>query len=143
MVSLLEFLDNAGEALAKRVVEMDFNDNVRLTFHVDTQVREGVEELVRQGVNTGALVYVPPRDSDGRLRGSFVGKHFRLSHLLATRYGLPIHLTPSVALSRLLPSSLTLGDAKRPVRQSADPKKDQGALFADESPAHVPPGESR
>lgn len=138
MVSLVEFLDFVGAALAKRVVELDFNDNVRLTFHVDlTALAPGVEDLVRRGVNTGALVYVPDKGSDGRLHGEFEGKKFRLSHLLATRYGLPIHLTPSVGLSKLLPPSLVRG-TRRARRSSKDQDDGQQALIPRSEPPQEP-----
>jgi DNA polymerase III delta prime subunit len=129
-ISLLEFVDEVGSALAKRVVELDFNDNVRLTFHVDQHLRPGIEELVRKGVNTGALVFVPEKDSDGRIRGDMLGKQFRLSHLLATKYGLPIHLTPSVGLSRLLPNSMTTMPRRRS-GSGTRARKQQDGLFGE------------
>jgi hypothetical protein len=122
--SLMMLLDVIGEELAHRLVELDFNDNVRLTFHVDPGVRPELLEVVVLGVNAGALVYVPPRDSDGRIRGGLHGKQFRLSHLLATKYGLPIHLTQSVPLSKLLPPRLKIRTSN-PGRKTQPPNRDQ------------------
>jgi hypothetical protein len=130
LVTLMQLLDYVGTALARRLVEQDFNENARLTFSVDENVRSEVLELLCRGVNTGALVYVPPRDEDGRLRGSILRKQFRLSHLLATKYGLPIHLTKSSPISQLLPNHL----CKRPVsrrrpRSRADSEGDNQPAF--------------
>lgn len=132
--SLVEFLDKVGEALAKRVVEDRFNDNVRLTFYFDRRLKPEVEGLIRTGVNTGALVYVPDQNGDDQLHGAFLAKKFRLSHLLATRYGLPIHLTPSAPLSALVPRQLVNRDAPRPRRRpTTQPQPpNQDALMAQE-----------
>lgn len=126
--SLVDFLDAIGTQLARRLVEEPFNDNVRLTFHFDNRMKQQADGLIRTGVNTGALVYVPDNRGDDRLHGSFVGKKFRLSHLLATRYGLPIHLTQSAPLSSLAPRDLVVPPRPRRPRQAPVPR-DQRPLL--------------
>ena len=128
-VGLMDLLDSIGEALARRVVEDPFNDNVRLTIRVPAGLRPEIEALFIRGINAGALVHVPPRDSDGRLPANLIGRQFRLSHLLACKYGLPIHLTQSVSLDELLPHGWQSGPARRSPHRGASAATDQLDLF--------------
>ena len=49
LVTLMQLLDHVGAALARRLVEDDFNQNVRLTFVVDEDMADEAVELVRRG----------------------------------------------------------------------------------------------
>lgn len=102
-VSLMNVLDRIGESLAERIVERPFHDNIALSLKVPNVMRQEIRTLFIRGINAGALVHVPPKQSDGRLPADLTGRQFRLSHLLACKYGLPIHLTPPVSLDELLP----------------------------------------
>ncbi|WP_162799147.1 hypothetical protein [Nocardioides sp. 616] len=102
-VALMELVDRVGAGLAAKIVEEPFSDNVALTLRVNNVVRPEIRALFVRGINAGAFVHIPPRHGGDPLAGDIVGRQFRLSHLLATKYGLPIHLTPPSALSELLP----------------------------------------
>lgn len=106
-VGLIDLADQIGESLAARLVERPFSDNVALTFRIPSELHPDIKTLFVRGINAGAFVHIPPRHGGERLSGDIVGRQFRLSHLLATKYGLPIHLTPATSLSDHLPPEWT------------------------------------
>lgn len=104
-VGLIQLADKIGDSLAARLIERPFSDNVALTFRIPSELDSSIKTLFIRGINAGAFVHIPPRHGGERLSGDIVGRQFRLSHLLATKYGLPIHLTPATSLSDHLPAA--------------------------------------
>lgn len=124
-VSVIMLCDYVGRRLAQRLVEADFDDNARLTFVIDTHIRQEVLPLIVKAANSGAFVHVP-RDASDRLHGDVRGQTFRLAYLLAPRYGLPLRLGPDARISDLLPSSLRLKAEAKGEAASSQP-----SLFTD------------
>ncbi len=137
-VGLMELLDAIGERLAHRLVVDPFNENIRLTMTVPTLVRPEIHTLLVRAINTGALVHIPPRYSDGRLPGRLAGRQFRLAHLLSCKYGLPIHLTNSTSLDELLPSEWTVRGERNSRRYSGAEGDVDFDLFAAQNTAPEP-----
>jgi len=130
---VMDLLDYIGKALAVRLVEDPFTDNVRLTLRIPAEVRPEVRTLLTRSINAGALIHVPVRQSDGRLPADLTNHQFRLSNLLACLYGLPIHLTPPAPLEDLLPLKWQAGRLKpvprsRSQRALLSPPQVQGEL---------------
>ncbi len=99
---VLTILDCIGNGLARSVVIEPFNDNVALTFKVDGTLPNHVTRALQLAVNCGAIVHLPRRGGPDALRPDLVGEHFRLSYLLAPRYGIPMRLGRPVSLRQLL-----------------------------------------
>ncbi|WP_143546874.1 ORC-CDC6 family AAA ATPase [Rhodococcus sp. 06-235-1A] len=118
-VSLLDLLDAVGTNFSKRLVEEDFNADAPLGFIVDKATHPKIVELVELGVDTGSLIYVA-RDTAGKLSGSVLGSRFRLAHMLAPRYGLPMRLGRDVSLSGLLPGRWTISSRGSGSRRPAE-----------------------
>jgi hypothetical protein len=112
-VSLMDLADRIGGLLAQKVVEQPFSDNVALTLRINQGVHPQIQSLFVRGINAGAFVHIPPRHGGEQLAGDILGRQFRLSHLLATKYGLPIHLTPPTSLTELLPVEWRSSSARR------------------------------
>ena len=101
---LLTLLNRIGKRFFESIVLEDFDPDVPESFTVDSHPAPALLQGLGQALNAGALVYVPDAGAQAILQqpGSFRGKRFRLSYLLAAYYRLPIRLGPAVALSRLL-----------------------------------------
>ena len=101
---LLSILRTVGDRFHRGVVHDPFSDDPPLTFTIDSFMTGDALDVLANGLNAGAIVYVP----DGRsalmlaTRDSLRGKRFRISYLLAPVYKLPIRLGRSVALSQIL-----------------------------------------
>ncbi|GAA4723709.1 hypothetical protein GCM10023350_02450 [Nocardioides endophyticus] len=104
-VALMDLVDRIGDSLAVRLVEQPFSDNVALTFRVPKDLHPEIKTLFIRGINAGAFINIPPKNGNARLSGDVVGRQFRLSHMLATKYGLPIHLTPATSLADHIPQT--------------------------------------
>lgn len=104
---LLGLLDSVGEFFFERVVKDDFNADPPGTFLIDVNVGEALERGLAEALNTGAIVYVPDKDSELVLP-SLKRKRFRLSYILAPHYKIPMRLGRQIALSRIL-----FGDSPR------------------------------
>ncbi|WP_156659626.1 hypothetical protein [Mycobacterium sp. 852002-53434_SCH5985345] len=107
IATLADLVDQIGDALADRVIDFPFSDNVPLSFSVDRGVSDEAMQLLQSGINIGVFIHIPKR-SDRRLRSDervpldLAGEQFRLSYVLAPYFGLPVRLGRSVALSDLL-----------------------------------------
>jgi energy-coupling factor transporter ATP-binding protein EcfA2 len=146
-VGLMMLLDHIGDSLGARLVERPFNDNVALSLRVPQRLRLEILALFIRGINAGALVHVPPRQSDGRLPANLSGHQFRLSHLLACKYGLPIHLTPAVSLDEHLPPEWRLDRTGRRTGRSAPAvvtrSTNQDSLFSTDEATATPSQDDR
>ena len=104
---LLSILRTVGNRFHRFVVHDDFSDEPPLTFLVDSFMTGDALDVLANGLNAGAIVYVPEGRSGLTLatRESLRGKRFRISYLLAPVYRLPIRLGRAAALSRILRDS--------------------------------------
>lgn len=107
--TVVMLLDAVGKALHDRVVNQPFSADVPAGFFVDREVPDTLLPLLKQAVNTGAIVHIPHANSISSVSADARGRHYRLSYLLAPRYGLPLRQGKTVALTRLL-------DGPKPVR---------------------------
>jgi hypothetical protein len=105
-ISVMQVVRIAGRYFHYETVRGSFRPEPPGSFTVDSKTPEQILQVLTQGLNAGALVYVP--DDDGQLiLTSLRGKRFRLSYLLAPLYGFPVRLGKDVALSTILRSSDT------------------------------------
>lgn len=72
-----------------------------MSFEVDADIDENLENCLRLALNHGAIVCYERADSIGGY-GSLRGKRFRLSHLLAPVFKLPVRKSKQVQLSAIL-----------------------------------------
>ena len=101
-------VDDGPKVLLKRIATF-FRDNyVRGTFNsdpygsfwVDDKLSDTIVNSLRALINRGAVIEVPSKDGGG-LHG-LRGKRFRPAYIIAPKYGLPLRLDNSVALTRIL-----------------------------------------
>lgn len=111
-VTMVSLIDAIGRALHSRIVDDNFSGDVPAGFFVDESVPLSYFPLLTQAVNTGAIIHIPKDNSSSPVSGSVLGRHYRLSYLLAPRYGLPIRQGKTVALWKLLESSLDRSQVK-------------------------------
>lgn len=100
--TLVGLLDSIGEALHERLVRQRFSPDVPAGFFVDESVSDRYLPLLQQAVNTGAIVHIPRDNSTSPIATDARGRHYRLSYLLAPRYGLPVRQGKTVSLTHLL-----------------------------------------
>ena len=124
-VSLVGLLDRVGAALSDMVVTSDFRPDVAAGFWVDHRLNDEYMPLLRQAINTGAIIHMPA-GSRRPVRGSQYldrealsssprGRHYRLSYLLAPQYGLPLRQGKTVPLSFLLSNQSALTEGQVPL----------------------------
>ena len=110
--TVLQLVDNIGSNLATRVLDGNFSPDVPAAFKVDADVDQRLYPLIERAVNAGA--FVPVRSSGAEnLSASVAEQTYRLSYLLAPRFGLPIRAGKSVALSNLLTAGSGLFNTSR------------------------------
>lgn len=98
---VLDLLDDIGTALFAGIVRDDFNANAPMTFRVDAGTSAPVVRALQLALNSGAIIHLP-RAGSAHVPADLEGEEFRLSYMLAPRYGLPMRLGPSRGLRRLL-----------------------------------------
>lgn len=98
--TLVALLDTIGKALQDVVLGIDFPIDPTGSFIVDEDVSPHVEQLLKRGVEIGAVIFVGKAQEDvpTEMRRS----RFRLSFMLSPVYRLPFRNYPPVALSSLL-----------------------------------------
>lgn len=99
--SLIAVLDQVGSFFQAEVVGPEFNPDPVLAFVVDEGVPIQMQQGLEQGLNAGAIVYVPG-ESGRVVLDSLEQKQFRLSYLLAPHYWLPLRLGRAKSLSQIL-----------------------------------------
>lgn len=130
-VSLMDLLDRIGDSLQRKLVESPFTDNMALSLRIPSDLLPEIEILFTRGINAGAFVHVPSRDTNVQLSSSIAGRQFRLSHLLAARYGLPIHLTPATMLTEHLPAEWKRVSSRRLTSSTRNSGPDEGLFDAE------------
>jgi len=104
-VTMLDLVDAIGGALHRRIVDVQFSPDVPAGFFVDQDFPAQYLPLLTQAANTGAIVHIPRQNSSSPVAVTPRGRHYRLSYLLAPRYGLPVRQGKTVALWNLLEGS--------------------------------------
>jgi hypothetical protein len=105
-ITMVNLLDSIGSALHDRVVHAPFSADVPAGFFVDEAFPAHFLPLLKQAVNTGAIIHLPRENTTLPVSTSARGRHYRLSYLLAPRYGLPIRQGKTVSLTNLLQSTI-------------------------------------
>jgi hypothetical protein len=98
---VLSLLNVVGDWFHAQVVGGDFQPEPPGTFIVDSNLPTSLIDLLGKALNAGGVVYVPS-DQAFALLASLRGKRFRLSYLLAAKYGLPLRLGREKSLSNIL-----------------------------------------
>lgn len=115
-VTMMTLIDAIGNAIHARVVEAPFSADVPAGFFVDRSFPERLHPLLTQAVNTGAIIHIPKDNSTQPVSSSTLGRHYRLSYLLAPKYGLPLRQGKTVSLTNLLHGSAFVPPDRRPRR---------------------------
>lgn len=100
-IGLIEVLDLIGKSFQEKILKEDFSPEPATSFIIDAQVPEEIKQLLGMAVNAGAIIYVHGSE-ETPLLDSMENKEFRLSHLLAPHYRLPMILNKSQKLSKIL-----------------------------------------
>lgn len=120
---IFELLSKIGNYFFNRLVGDDFQEDPPLSFIVDDEISEDIENCLRIAINHGAIVcYQSPDDIGGF--GSLKGKRFRLSYLLAPCFKLPVRKSKAINLSKIL-NSVSSNITER----DFPPDGPQGSLF--------------
>jgi hypothetical protein len=98
---VLSALNAIGDWTHAQVVGGEFQPEPPGSFIVDTSLPTSVYDIVGKALNAGGIIFVPS-DDPLRLLTALRGKRFRISYLLAPKYGLPLRLGREIALSRIL-----------------------------------------
>jgi hypothetical protein len=102
-------IDTIIRAIAKYihsgVIGTSYNPEPSGTFVVDDLVPKSIRDSLALALNAGAIVHVRKSGADTILGDDLVGKRFRLSYLLAPRFGIPLALMKSIHLSTILKHS--------------------------------------
>jgi hypothetical protein len=113
-VSLVELLGDVANYLHKVAILDDFQDEPPGSFIVDRWLGSSVLDVLRSGINMGALIIVP----GGRelVQGELIGARLRLSYLIAMKRNSLIRLGRAINLSAMVPK-LRRAMGTRDVRQ--------------------------
>lgn len=103
--SLRDLIDVIGEFFFQKTVMDDFSSDPPTTFIIDKLVSKDVVFALGNALNQGALVYMVD-DPNKPLLDTLVGKRFRLNHILAPHYKLPLITSKSRNLSNILNPNL-------------------------------------
>lgn len=107
---VLGLIDQIADFIYLDHVVAAFKPEPASSFLVPIDIEPSIELLLNAALNVGALVYLP--EEDEVIIDSVKGKRFRLTYVLAPRYGLPIRLTgKSVSLKTILKSGLNKNQA--------------------------------
>ena len=98
---VLSLLSAAGDWFHTQVAGGEFQAEPAGTFTVDSNLPKSLYVVLGKALNAGAIIYVPS-DDPLKLLTTLRGKRFRISYLLAPKYGLPLRLGRERALSHIL-----------------------------------------
>jgi hypothetical protein len=102
---VFEALERIGNYFHDRLVVDSFVEDPPMSFTVDMDIDEGLENCLRLALNHGAIVCYERADRIGGY-GSLQGKRFRLSHLLAPVFKLPVRKSKQIQLSAIIAKPL-------------------------------------
>jgi hypothetical protein len=104
-MNVADLVDRLGEWFEHRVVYEPFQPEPPATFRVDPTVAVGLERAVGRGLNAGAFVLIPERNEQA-VFSSLRNHRFRVSYLLAARYGIPLRMGRHADLTTILAQPL-------------------------------------
>lgn len=110
-------LNQIGSHFRDILVKEDFQPDPSLTFMVDEQVGQDLENSLRIALNHGAIVSLD-EDQDFWNYKSLKGMRFRISYLLAPVFELPLRMEKQVNLSSIY-NKKTASKVKRKTNRSA------------------------
>jgi hypothetical protein len=126
-IPVFQLLSMIGKYFYDRLVVDEFQEDPPLSFYVDDDIGDDIENCLRIAINHGAIVCYQSADDIGGF-GTLCNKRFRLSYLLAPVFKLPVRKSKAVKLSTALAVA-----AARGTRHNALPASDygepQGTLF--------------
>jgi hypothetical protein len=88
-LGVLPVLDAIGSRLSAYVVDNDFNADPPAKFKVDDDTPDEVVHHLQFAVNAGGIVHMPGPDDD-QVLDDLRGQTFRLAHMLAPWYPIPL-----------------------------------------------------
>lgn len=97
-------IDILGDEFRKGVLNEEFSADPVLAFTVTSELPESIKDLLVSALNVGAIVSMNDRQVDFTLK-NLVGHRFRLVHLLAPKYRLPLRTGDARSLQQLLNAS--------------------------------------
>jgi len=99
LVQLLEFI---GCYFRDLLLSQDFSPEYRGSFKTKESTPQNILNVLGVAINAGAIIYVPKDSEEFVINSLPENKRFRLSHLLAPHYRLPLTLGKSVSLNSIL-----------------------------------------
>jgi len=108
--SVIDFIDVIGDFFSDQFLASEFNPEPIGSFTVDEDASESILRLVGKAVNQGALVLVSRKRKQVE-SGSILSARFRMSHLLAPMFRLPLVTGRAVSLATVLNRSHRLQSA--------------------------------
>lgn len=108
--SVIDAIETIGDFFAAQFLAASFNPEPIGSFTVDVGTDESVMRLVGKAVNQGALVLIPERGKEIE-QGAITDARFRLCHLLAPMFRLPLLTGRPVTLSTILTRAQPLQSA--------------------------------
>lgn len=131
-VPVFDTLEAIGQYFHDRLVKDPFVEDPPMSFDVEDSISEDVENCLRLAMNHGAIVCYEHGDTISGY-GSLKGKRFRLSHLLAPVFKIPLRKSKSAKLGVILarPASgrpVAVRFAPPPVAAAAPEQPEQGSF---------------
>lgn len=100
--SLAQLIFLIGDKFKSEIDCKDFQPQPTGSFKVSESTPENIVEAIGLGVNAGALIKVIDNSDNSRKVGQIVGQRFRLSHIFAHKYLLPLQLLKHKDLIEIL-----------------------------------------
>jgi hypothetical protein len=98
---VFDTLQSIGRYFHERLVTDAFVEDPPMSFEIDNDVSVDMENCLRLALNHGAIVCYERADAVGGYM-SLKGKRFRLSHLLAPVFKLPLRKSKAARLSVIM-----------------------------------------
>lgn len=117
-LSLHQFINVLARYFEQEVLGSIFKADPVLSFTVDEGTPESIQRLVITALNIGAIVIVD--DDVINFMASPVGRTFRLVHLLAPIFNLPMRKGKARNLSGILSKQLRNASSSKPTTQKSD-----------------------
>ena len=86
----LPVLDAIGRRLSEIVIDDDFNSDPPGKFRIDDAISDEVVTDLAFALNVGGIIHMPDKDHGGDIIEDLRGQTFRLAHLLAPWYPIPL-----------------------------------------------------
>lgn len=95
-----DLLEKIGLNFQHKILRDEFSADPATSFIVDSNTPPDIIQSLGKAINAGAIIYIHESE-ETPLLDSLVGKRFRLSHLLASKFKLPLVVNKPINLSSI------------------------------------------